>query len=81
MSSFSAKKRNFNEFDSNPEAIESKNATMGNNRRVSYNVRLSKDHAYHIIDADQTDAMDAGGNNFTLVEEDDEIMHFNHNSI
>lgn len=54
---------------------------MGNNRRVSYNVRLSKDHAYHIIDTDQTDAMDAGGNNFTLVEEDDEIMHFNHNSI
>ena len=53
---------------------------MGNNRRVSYNVRLSKDQAYHIIETDQTDAMDAGGNNFTLVEEE-EIMHFNHNSI
>lgn len=60
--------------------MERKNTTMGNNRRVSYNVRLSKDQAYHIIETDQTDAMDAGGNNFTLVEEE-EIMHFNHNSI
>jgi hypothetical protein len=80
VSSFSAKKRNLNEHDNNPEAMERKNTTMGNNRRVSYNVRLSKDQAYHIIETDQTDAMDAGGNNFTLVEEE-EIMHFNHNSI
>ena len=70
VSSFSAKRRNLNEFDNNPEAIERKHDTMRNNHRVSYNVRLSKDQAYHIIDTDQTDAMDAGGNNFIMVEEE-----------
>jgi len=36
---------------------------------VSYNVRLSKDNAYHILDTDQTDVLD--GNNIIMVEEED----------
>jgi hypothetical protein len=32
---------------------------------------LSKDHAYHILDTDQVDALD--GNNFVLVEEEEEM--------
>jgi len=52
VSSLSAKRRNLNEFDKSPEALERKHKTMAHDHRVSYNVRLSIDQAYHIIDTD-----------------------------
>jgi len=48
-------------------------------RRVSYNVRLSKDQAYHILDTYQAEVKEEGGANFVMVEEEESMGFSNIN--
>ena len=51
----------------------------GIDRRVSYNLRLSKDQAYHILDTDQAEVKEEGGANFVMVEEEESMGFYNNN--